>query len=99
MGYVNGFRYEFKEQKVSSNERVILLGQQLKYFRENLGMSQKFVCNRLGLSPQTYSGYECGRHEPPLEMLVRLSYLFDVSLDALCVRMPYIDPVSFVIEP
>ena len=40
----------------------------------------------LGLSQPRYSGYETGRAEPPIEILVRLSYLYDVPMNMLTQR-------------
>ena len=37
----------------------------------------------LGLSQPRYSGYETGRAEPPIEILVRLSYLYDVPMNTM----------------
>ncbi|MEG2814539.1 MAG: helix-turn-helix transcriptional regulator, partial [Oscillospiraceae bacterium] len=45
--------------------------------------SQQDVCSVIGIAPQTYSGYENGKHEPTIETLVRLAYLYGVSLDFL----------------
>jgi len=38
---------------------------------------------RLGISPQTYNGYERGRNEPPIEILVHISYLYEIPIDIL----------------
>lgn len=43
----------------------------------------------LGITPQTYSGYETGRHTPPLEMLIQIADLYGVSLDRLVGRVGY----------
>ena len=45
--------------------------------------SQKEVAALLGLSQPGYNGYETGRSEPPLEILVRLAYLYKVPVDLI----------------
>ena len=37
----------------------------------------------MGLSQPGYNGYETGRSEPPLEILVRLAYLYKVPVDLI----------------
>ena len=54
--------------------------------RKAKNFSQKEVAMLLGLSQPRYSGYETGRAEPPIEILVRLSYLYDVPMNMLTQR-------------
>ena len=58
----------------------------LRELRKAKGYQQKEIAGLLGITPQTYNGYEKGRNEPPIEVLVRISYLFDTPLDILVQR-------------
>lgn len=64
-------------------ERKQLIADMLKALRENEGLQQKDLAKLIGIKPQTYSAYEIGRNEPPTEILVRLSLLYDVPIDIL----------------
>lgn len=64
-------------------ERKQLIADMLKALRENEGLQQKELAKLIGIKPQTYSAYEIGRNEPPTEILVRLSLLYDVPIDVL----------------
>lgn len=74
------------ECQFSIEERKEIVAQAIQEIRKAKNFSQKEVAMLLGLSQPRYSGYETGRAEPPIEILVRLSYLFDVSVDMLTQR-------------
>ena len=73
----------YLQDPMSTVQRAEVVGRRMLICRKNAGMSQNDVCSIIGLSPQTYSGYENGKHEPTIETLVRLAYLYGVSLDYL----------------
>ncbi len=68
------------------NERKTLIAQMLSAFRESNHLQKKDVAEYLGIKPQTYNAYESARNEPPAEILVRLSLLYDVPVDILIQR-------------
>lgn len=70
----------------TTEERKKIIAQSMRELRIMKGLSQKEVAAALEISQATYSAYERGRNEPPAEMLVRMSYLFDCSLDILMQR-------------
>lgn len=74
------------ECQFTMEERKKIVAQTLKEIRKAKNYSQKEVAMLLGLSQPRYSGYETGRTEPSLEILVRLSYLYGVSMDVLTQR-------------
>lgn len=74
------------ECQFTEDERKRMIGQSLTSVRKGRGYSQKEVASLLGISQATYSTYERGRTEPPTEILVRLSYLFDCPVDILIQR-------------
>jgi len=56
----------------------------LKKAREDLGLTQAETSKLLKLDRTTLTKYERGLHEPNIETLVKMSLLFDVTLDWLC---------------
>lgn len=67
----------------SVEERKQLVAQMIQETRKAKKLTQKEVADAIGVKLPTYSTYETGRSEPPVEILVRLSFLFGVSLDIL----------------
>jgi transcriptional regulator with XRE-family HTH domain len=58
-------------------------GEKLRILRERRGMTQQQLADELGFS-DVYAHYlETGRKKPNAELLVKLSRLFGVSVDAL----------------
>lgn len=74
------------ECQFTEDERKRMIGQTVTSIRKGKGYSQKEIAALLGISQATYSTYERGRTEPPTEILVRLSYLFDCPIDILVQR-------------
>ena len=65
----------------------------LKELREDLDIPQRVIAEYLGIRQNTYSQYENGQRQLPLEMLVKLSEYFSVSSDYILgitdVKKPY----------
>ena len=59
------------------------LPEKLKNLRLKYGYSQKQVAEKVGVSPSIVSGYETGERTPSTEVLLSLSYLYNVSTDYL----------------
>lgn len=59
------------------------LGDYLKVLRKHKGYSQEFVASHLNIIRQTYSHYETGRIQPPLEAICALAELYQVPMDSL----------------
>ena len=55
----------------------------LKDMREDRDIKQKALAEYLNISQNTYSYYENGRHQIPLEVLARLADYYGVSVDYL----------------
>lgn len=64
-------------------ERKELIGEMLRILREASGLKQSEIAKYLGVKAGTYSTYENGTREAPAEIIVRLSYLFDVPTDVI----------------
>lgn len=67
-------------------ERKKIIAQAMSDLRKASHLSQKEAAAQIGISQATYSAYERGRNEPPAEILVRLSYLFNCPVDILVQR-------------
>ena len=55
----------------------------LKYYRQNMGLSQRELAARLKLSPSTISMYEVGNREPDFETEEKIADFFNVDLNTL----------------
>ena len=74
------------ECQFTVEERKKMVAQTMAQLRKGRGLSQKEAAALIGVSQATYSAYERGRNEPPIEVLVRLSYLYDSPIDILVQR-------------
>ena len=59
------------------------VGSKIRECRIELGLSQKAVANYIGVTQQAYSKYESGLASFNFETALKLSKLFDVSLDEM----------------
>ena len=53
----------------------------IRDLREDHDMTQKTVASKLSCSQQVYSNYELGQRDIPTDILIKLSRLYDVSVD------------------
>lgn len=60
-----------------------MFGQNLKGLRQNLGLTQAQLADRLKISASTVGMYEQGRREPDNEMLLRICKVLNTSTDYL----------------
>lgn len=61
----------------------MVLAEQIKSRRKELGLSQEELADRIYVSRQTISNWETGRTYPDIESLLLLSALFDSTVDEL----------------
>lgn len=59
------------------------VGQRLKERRNELDLKQDYVAEKIGVTRQTISNWENGRSYPDIERIIRLSELYELSLDEL----------------
>lgn len=63
--------------------------EKLKMLRESRHMTQQQVADRVGVSKAMISAYETAVKTPSIDVLIRLSRLFSVSVDFLvCIDSP-----------
>lgn len=60
-----------------------VLSENIRYLRSQLNRSQQKVADHLMITRGRYAKYEDGASEPPLEILVKISRYFHVSIDLL----------------
>ena len=54
--------------------------------RERLGWSQRDLAEKVGVAPNTFHGYESGKHDPKSELLLQIAELCGVTVDYLLGR-------------
>lgn len=59
------------------------LSENIRYLRSKLGYSQQKVADDLIITRGRYAKYEDGATEPPIEILVKISRYYHVSIDLL----------------
>ena len=55
----------------------------MKQMREEKGYSTNEISRQMNISTQRYTAYERGLHKFPLEVLIKLAVIYDVSVDYL----------------
>lgn len=74
----------------------VKLNEMLKKLRGNCGYSQSHVAKEVGVARTTYTAYENGTKFPQLHTIVKLSELFNVSLDELICDIK--SPNNYIID-
>lgn len=59
------------------------LGKRIRHLRQQHGWSQEELGRRIGVGQKQVSAYERGVNLPSTEILLKLSEVFDVTLDSL----------------
>lgn len=62
---------------------IVVMSENIKEYRNKKGLSQYEFAERLGVSPQAVSKWECGQSCPSIENLCAISELLDASIDEL----------------
>lgn len=60
-----------------------ILSDNIRFLREKKDLSQQAIANELIITRERYKTYEGGASEPPIEILLRISKFFHVSIDLL----------------
>lgn len=60
-----------------------MVGENIIFLRKRNGLTQEALSERINVSRQTVAKWEKGESEPDCSSLMRLSSLFDVTIDAL----------------
>src|SRR5690606_11001 len=62
---------------------MLILSENMRYLRGRLGFSQQKVADALMITRGRYAKYEDGASEPPIEVLLKISRYYHVSIDLL----------------
>ena len=82
--------------------KMIEFSSQLKKYRTDRGITQDELAGKLYVTRQAISKWESGESTPDMNNLVKLSGIFNVSLDALVLgkkENSKIDPNEFTFDP
>ena len=58
-----------------------MIYKRIRDLREDKDLTQKEVAKALNCSQQVYSNYELGQRDIPTDILIKLSFLYNVSVD------------------
>ena len=61
-----------------------MLGEKIQFYRKNKNMSQEALADALGVTRQSISLWETDQSMPSTDNLLKMSELFNVSIDELC---------------
>lgn len=70
-----------------------IIGDRIQSLRKNMDLSQADLADRLMISTQAVSKWGTGNALPDVEMLLRLSWLFHISINELLEGEEYIQPM------
>ncbi len=66
--------------------RSEIIGRIIKFLRKRMSLTQRAVAENIGVAQQTYAGYESGKHEPSIEIAIRLANFYNLSMDYITGR-------------
>lgn len=75
-----------------------MLGERIRYFRKQIGLSQEEIAQKLHIVRQTVSKWEKGQSVPDADMLVKLASLFCISVNELLTDMETASKNNSVLE-
>lgn len=64
--------------------RFMMYMERIRSLREDHDLTQRAVAAFLEVGQKTYSDYELGKTRIPLESIVKLARMYDVSVDYIC---------------
>lgn len=62
---------------------LIILGNRIRNLREDNDLTQKELSAMIGLTPKMISFYENNQRTPPVDVLIKLAKIFNVTVDYL----------------
>ena len=69
--------------KTENRENICSLAERLVELRKKQGYSQQEIADRLSVTRQTISNWECGQGAPALDKAAELAAIYQISLDEL----------------
>lgn len=77
---------------------LFLFARRLKELREEKGLYQKTLSEKLSISRSTITSYESGKRNPDIFTLIKIADLFNVSIDYLLGRTAFKQKACFYFE-
>ncbi len=65
------------------NSEISVLGNRIRSLREDQDLTQKELSTMIGLTPKMISFYENNQRTPPIDILLKISRIFDVDINYL----------------
>lgn len=62
------------------------LSKNIKYLRRSIGLNQTQLGERVGKTKEVISTYERGKIQPPIDVVLALSKVFNITMEDLLVR-------------
>ena len=59
------------------------MSNRIRNLREDCDLKQSDIANQLGLSQPQYQLYESGKRQVPIDILIKLAHIYNVSVDYL----------------
>ncbi|MGU7900286.1 XRE family transcriptional regulator [Streptococcus suis] len=81
---------------MNEKELAIYIGQQIKNYRKQIGLTQKELAEKLGMGHTTVANYEKGFRSPKKDTLFDLADVFGVSIDDLFPQRATTTPNSLI---
>lgn len=81
-----GSKHFLDTENWSVIKRSEITGRILRYLRKRVGFTQAEIAKKIGMVQQTYAGYESGKHEPSIEIMIRLANVYNTSMDYITGR-------------
>ncbi|MBY4959009.1 helix-turn-helix domain-containing protein [Streptococcus suis] len=81
---------------MNEKELAIYIGQQIKNYRKQIGLTQKELAEKLGMGHTTVANYEKGFRSPKKDTLFDLADVFGVSIDDLFPQRATTAPNSLI---
>lgn len=72
--------------KENKQGEVLMIFERIRNFREDSDKKQQELADYLNIKQTTYSKYELGKVNIPVEVFIKLADYYDVSVDYLLVR-------------
>ena len=64
--------------------RLVMLGEKIAFYRKKNNLSQEELADTLGVTRQSISLWETEQSMPSMDNLLKLSKIFEISMDELC---------------
>ena len=77
------YNESIKEKEVSFMVNKIHFGKRISALRRKSGLSQTDLAEKLGVTSQAVSKWECGNAVPDIDMLLELSHLYKITINEM----------------